>query len=379
MLHDTIMSLVVVIVIIGLSVVWKFTIPGRPRGDRRVGLAREALRRPGRPRDDQLHPAARLVLLLPLLPAPDLQVAGVGDPRHDRHPDAVRAAAARAAVHRPARRAAAARGGPVAMVAAVLVILSMGDPDLEGRDREGVARLRGRPAGAGVGGGAGLRGQPGRDRGRGDLRAERLRHLPHVPRARARPSSVRPISPRSARTARASQDFADYVANPRRLRQQRRCSPYGEEFGGALDDEQLAQLGEFLRRLQGRRGVTHRARAARRLRRDARLPRYHRRVRGALREAARRGPGRGGVRGRPLRVGRGDRGARDRALRRRAPVARRGARAARRGRARRRHGLRPRTTGARRTRRARRRSTPTSICPCSTGTLGSLASGRART
>ena len=89
MLHDTIMSLVVVVVIIALSVVWKFSTPG-DHTRRRVGLAREAVRRARRPGDDQLRSAARLVLLLPLLPAPDLQVAGVGDPRHDRRADDLR-------------------------------------------------------------------------------------------------------------------------------------------------------------------------------------------------------------------------------------------------------------------------------------------------
>ena len=79
-------------------------------GERRRpgGLARQALRRAGRPGDDQLRPAARLVLLLPLLPAADLQVAGVGDPRHGRDPDDPAGDPARAAVPRPAARALAA-------------------------------------------------------------------------------------------------------------------------------------------------------------------------------------------------------------------------------------------------------------------------------
>ena len=96
MFHDTVMSLVVVCVIIALAVIWKYTTPSR-----------RALHRQGRSGDDELRPAARLVLLLPLLPAADLQVAGVGDPRHDRHPDDLPRAAARAAVRRPADGAAA--------------------------------------------------------------------------------------------------------------------------------------------------------------------------------------------------------------------------------------------------------------------------------
>ncbi len=112
MLHDTIMSLVVVAVIIGLAVVWKWTRPRQPR-EHRLGLAREALRRARRPGHLQLRPAARLVLLLPLLPAADLQVARVGRPRHGRHPDGAAPAADRDAVHRRAQRAppAAPAGG----------------------------------------------------------------------------------------------------------------------------------------------------------------------------------------------------------------------------------------------------------------------------
>ena len=125
MFHDTIMSLVVVLVIIGLAVVWKYTTPGNHIGTD-VGLAREALRRARRPGHDQLRPAARLVLLLPLLPAPDLQVAGVGVPRHDRHPDDLPRAPARAPVHRHARRAAARCAGRSRWSPSILVVISMG-------------------------------------------------------------------------------------------------------------------------------------------------------------------------------------------------------------------------------------------------------------
>ena len=81
MFHDTVMSLVVVVVIIALACVWYFTRTAPTPG----GSARATPRRPTPGR--RLHPAAGLVLLLPLLPAPDLQVAGHGDPRHRRHPD----------------------------------------------------------------------------------------------------------------------------------------------------------------------------------------------------------------------------------------------------------------------------------------------------
>ena len=104
MFHDTVMSLLVVVVIVALTVIWKLT---TPHEDELLGLARQALRREGRPRDDELRPAAGLVLLLPLLPAADLQVAGLRGPRHGHRPDDPDDAPARAAV--PGR--AAASGG----------------------------------------------------------------------------------------------------------------------------------------------------------------------------------------------------------------------------------------------------------------------------
>ena len=132
MFEDTVMSLVVVLVIAGLAVVWK-----------NYRHPRAADRAEGRPRDDLVRPAARLVLLLPLLPAADLQVAGDGDPRHDRDPDALPRPAARAAVRRPAHGAAAlappgrdrgrGAGDPLD-----------GRPHLQGRGREGADRERGR-------------------------------------------------------------------------------------------------------------------------------------------------------------------------------------------------------------------------------------------
>ena len=108
MWHDTVMSFVVVLVIIGLAVVWKWSVPGDHTGTA-SGLAREALRRAGRPGHVQLRPAPRLVLLLPLLPAAGLQVALVGDPRHGRDPDDPAAPPDRDPVHRHAGRAASAQ------------------------------------------------------------------------------------------------------------------------------------------------------------------------------------------------------------------------------------------------------------------------------
>ena len=78
MFHDTVMSLVVVAVIITLAVPVEVDVLGAAPRRHAPGPARAGVHRPRRPGHGQLRPAAGLVLLLPLLPAPDLQVAGVG-------------------------------------------------------------------------------------------------------------------------------------------------------------------------------------------------------------------------------------------------------------------------------------------------------------
>ena len=73
MLHDSIMSLVVVAVIIGLA-----RRLARDRGRHGGGHPRPVVHGRGRPGHDRVRPAPGLVLLLPLLPPAHLQVAGVG-------------------------------------------------------------------------------------------------------------------------------------------------------------------------------------------------------------------------------------------------------------------------------------------------------------
>ncbi len=132
-------------VITGLAIVWKI-----------LRHPRAADRPEGRPGHDLVRAAARLVLLLPLLPAPDLQVAGHGDPRHVGIPTILPCPAARAAVHRPAHGAAALappgrdrrRGADDPLD---------GRPHLQGRGREGADRERGRGGDPGLGAEAGLR------------------------------------------------------------------------------------------------------------------------------------------------------------------------------------------------------------------------------
>ena len=107
MLHDTIMSLVVVAVIIGLAVVWKWSIPGN-HTNTGLGLARQALRRPGRPGDDQLRPAARTGTSTSSSICCGSSSGRTRCARHGRDPDDPARAADRDAVHRRPRRAAPA-------------------------------------------------------------------------------------------------------------------------------------------------------------------------------------------------------------------------------------------------------------------------------
>ncbi len=109
MFHDTVMSLVVVCVIVALAV--RLVLHGGRTTGEDSGCSARSYDGRGRPGHDELRPAARLVLLLPLLPPADLQVAGLGPPRDRRHPDDRADPAARAAVLRPAPRAAARCGG----------------------------------------------------------------------------------------------------------------------------------------------------------------------------------------------------------------------------------------------------------------------------
>ena len=78
-LHDAIMSLVVVAVIIALACIWYFTADGIEAGLLGPWYATEA-----DPGTISFVPRPGLVLLLPLLPPADLQVAGVGRARHGR-------------------------------------------------------------------------------------------------------------------------------------------------------------------------------------------------------------------------------------------------------------------------------------------------------
>ena len=177
-LHDSIMSLVVVAVIIGLACVWYFTADGTE-----AGLLGPLYTDEADPGTIAFVPRPGLVLLLPLLSPPDLQVAGDGRARHGRDPDdppdppdrppLLRSPARTADQSAPGRRR---RRDPRRDLD--------GRAHVEGSHREGGPRLRADRGGqaAGVGGAAGLRRQPDRGRRRDALRAVRLPQLPHVPR-----------------------------------------------------------------------------------------------------------------------------------------------------------------------------------------------------
>ena len=190
MFHDTVMSLVVVCVIIGLACVWYFTPDERPDDAGWLGPRYTEEADPG---TTSFIPRPGLVLLLPLLPAADLQVAGDG--RSSARSGSRRSCSSccsrcRSSTVRRERRllAAAGRGRG-------------GDPrrhldgraDLQGRDGEGGARRarssRRCPSG---------REQQGfADNEAAIAGAELFAQVgclavPHVPRRRARRTSARP-------------------------------------------------------------------------------------------------------------------------------------------------------------------------------------------
>ena len=179
MFHDTVMSLLVVCVIVALAVIWKYTTPHEdPSSSGWLGKLYDEKADPGTtnfvPRPDWYF--YFLFYLLRIFKWPDSVILGTVivptllivllialpflDLRRER---------------RPLRR-------PVAMVAAVLTIISMGDADLQGRDGEGVARRREPRARSDLGQEAGVRRQPAGGRRGEDLRAGRLHAMPHVPR-----------------------------------------------------------------------------------------------------------------------------------------------------------------------------------------------------
>ena len=193
MWHDTIMSFVVVVVIIGLAIVWKYSTPGNHHTGEAgwLGKLYDAPADPGTinfvPRPDWYF--YFLFYLLRIFKWPH-----VGDPRHDRDPDDRARPAARDPVHRHPRRSGGCSRRPVAIDRVDPRRHLDGRPHLQGRDGEGVARLgadrRRCPTWAKK---QGFTEQPAGGGGREALRGRRLSQLPHVPRRRRRLSLARRI------------------------------------------------------------------------------------------------------------------------------------------------------------------------------------------
>ena len=148
MFHDTVMSLVVVVVIIGLACIWKFTAGEEPSDAGWLGPLYAATADPGTttfvPRPDWYF--YFLFYLLRIFKWPD-----VGDPRHGRHPDDRDHPAVRAAVPRHAAASGGCCAGRSRSSRSCLVVDLDGRPHLQGRDREGGARRARRRARAASG------------------------------------------------------------------------------------------------------------------------------------------------------------------------------------------------------------------------------------
>ena len=189
MFHDTVMSLVVVCVITGLAIVWKYTsILG--------ALTRPRQADPGTrtfvPRPDWYF--YFLFYLLRIFKWPDTVIlATVGIPTI-----CLILLLALPFIDRSTERRLSRR--PVVVVAAALTVIAMGDADVQGRDRQGADRERDRGRNPELGREAGLPEQRRGDRRREAVRPVGLYELPHLPRhGRVKPRRARPLGARGRR------------------------------------------------------------------------------------------------------------------------------------------------------------------------------------
>ena len=305
MFHDTVMSLVVVSVIVALACVWYYT----AEGSEDPGLLGPHYTEEADPGTTNFIPRPDwffyfLFYLLRIFKWPDTVVLGtVGVPN-------ILLAILIALPFIDLRRERRLLRRPVAIVAAIVVVLAMGTLTYKGATAEealGSELVEAVPEWAETQGFADERGGARR---REDLRPGRVRPVPPVPRhGRGQPRRAGPLRHRRdgprGRVLRGLRDESGAV------RQQRDAALRGPRRGEPAAARRLP------RRLQGPAGLGI----------HERLPRRHRRVGRAVRRPAAARALRVGVRGRARGLRRRDRGARDRALRRRDAAARGGARA----------------------------------------------------
>jgi menaquinol-cytochrome c reductase cytochrome b/c subunit len=248
MLHDTIMSLVVVVVIIALAVIWKWTVPGDHMGTDSgwLGKLYDEPADPGTisfvPRPDWYF--YFLFYLLRIFKWPESVILGtIGVPticvllllalpfidlRAERRP-----------LHRP-----------VAMVAAVLVIFSMGVLTWKGataKESLGSELVREVPKWAEE---QGFADNPQAVAG-ATLFAESGCANCHTYLGSGSSNLGAPdLSDIGATAGKTAEQFSAYVANPADFGNNV-MPPYGKQFGGAFTDRQLKAIGEFLAASKG--------------------------------------------------------------------------------------------------------------------------------
>jgi menaquinol-cytochrome c reductase cytochrome b/c subunit len=242
MLHDTIMSLVVVIVIITLAVVWKWTVPG-DHANTASGLLGKLYDQPADPGTFSFVPRPDwyfyfLFYLLRIFKWPSTVILGtVGIPtiallllismpfldvRAERH---------------PARR-------PVAMVAAVLVIISMGILTYRGataKEALGSELLKDVPSWAAK---QGFANNPTAVAGATLFASVGCMNC-HTYLGEGSSNAGAPDLSSIGASGQGVAFFEQYVANP--SKSGNNVMPkFGQQYGGALTDAQLHQLGVFL-------------------------------------------------------------------------------------------------------------------------------------
>ena len=243
MLHDTIMSLVVVVVIIGLASIWKWTIPG-DHTSTESGWLGKLYDEPADPGTISFIPRPDwyfyfLFYLLRIFKWPESVILGtIGvptlcallllalpfmDTRAERRP-----------LHRP-----------VAMVAAVLVIFSMGILTWKGAtvtESLGSVEVENVPTWAKE---QGFADNPQAVAG-AKLFAESGCLNCHTYLGSGTSNLGAPdLSSIGATAGKTADQFAEYVSNPAKFGNNV-MPPYGKANGGAFTDAQLKQVGEFL-------------------------------------------------------------------------------------------------------------------------------------